>query len=161
MRCGVAGERTPHTSDQSLEALRTTLIDEWIGGQIRYHDRAARSHHLWARAGEIALWAIYVATVAVAVGHAVAHRHEPPLTLLSISLPALGGFVGALLTVRQHRALQKRSEQMRNELLLVRQDMCRAEARELPRRAVDAAQLIAQENGDWLGAMWFLEVEHV
>jgi hypothetical protein len=34
------------------------------------------------------------------------------------------------------------------------------ETRMLAKASSEAARLVAEEAGDWLGAMWFLDIEH-
>jgi hypothetical protein len=49
---------------------------------------------------------------------------------------------------------------MRSDLEAVRRALLGAEPQTIGRVVSQAAQIIAEENGDWFGAMWFLDVEH-
>jgi len=79
----------------------------------------------------------------------------------SIVLPVAGLSLGAILTIRQHHALASRFHRMRNDLLSVRDMLLDADtATKLRRSAFEAARIVADEAGDWLGAMWFLDADH-
>ena len=76
------------------------------------------------------------------------------------ALPVAAAALGVVLTVRQHRALADRYRRMHADLIAVRRALLAADAATLEKTAQEAARLIAEENGDWLGAMWFLDLEH-
>jgi len=142
-------------------ALKDAIVRQWIGGQIAFHRGAAARHERADRilvAGTTGAFALTIAAVAV---HALDVWHEEAL-FLSIALPAAGASLGALATVGQHRALARRYEQMHGDLEVIRRAAEAAVTVGEPRAASsEAARVIAQEGGDWFGAMWFLDVEHV
>jgi SMODS and SLOG-associating 2TM effector domain 1 len=142
-----------------LEQLKRHLADDWIGGQIRYHEAAARRHRRWRRVLTTAVATLFIATVAFALLHAF-HIAEQASTFLTITLPAAGASLGALLTVNQHHALSERHARMRSDLAVVRRTLLDANAETLGKASSEAARVIAQETGAWFGAMWFLDVEH-
>jgi hypothetical protein len=49
---------------------------------------------------------------------------------------------------------------MHADLVAVRRSLLRADAETIGKATQEAARLVAEENGDWLGAMWFLDLEH-
>ena len=101
----------------------------------------------------------FIATVPFALLHAC-HIAELASTFLTITLPAAGASLGALLTVNQHHALGERHARMRSDLVLVRRTLLDANAETLGMASSEAARAVAQETGAWFGAMWFLDIEH-
>ena len=151
--------RGPHPTT-GHDALRQRLAEDWIGGQIAYHAKACREHE---RRGFVLTWLVLVCffgMLAFATLHATTHTGEHFAVLFSITLPVAAGALGVVLTVRQHRALADRYRRMHADLVAVRRSLRKADAQTLGKVAQEAARLIAEENGDWLGAMWFLDVEH-
>lgn len=141
-------------------ALRRRLADSWIGGQISYHARACRHH---ARRGALLTSLILVCffgTIAFATLHAATRTAEDVSIVLTITLPVAAAAVGVVLNVRQHRALADRYRRMHRDLVAARRALLRADPGTLGKAAQEAARVIAEENGDWLGAMWFLDLEH-
>jgi cell division protein FtsL len=78
---------------------------------------------------------------------------------LSVTLPTAAAAVGVILTVHQHRALAERYGRMRSRLVSVQESLRNADAQTIRKATSDAARVIAEENGDWFGAMWFHDVE--
>jgi hypothetical protein len=152
--------RRPAADARDVGVLRDAIEHEWIGGQIAYHEAAARLHRGRARVLEVVAALLFLATLIAAAVHATAEGGRLP-EFLAITFPAAAASVGAWLSIRQHRALERRSEQMLGDLRRLQADVAAAEPRELAVLAANAARVIAQETGDWLGAMWFLEMEHV
>ena len=147
-------------STTNYEALRQRLADDWIGSQIAYHAKACREHE---RRGLVLTWLVLVCffgTLGFATLHATTHTGEDFAVLFSITLPVAAAALGVVLTVRQHRALADRYRRMHADLVAVHRSLLQADAQTLGKAAQEAARLIAEENGDWLGAMWFLDVEH-
>jgi SMODS and SLOG-associating 2TM effector domain 1 len=144
---------------RGLEQLKRHLADGWIGGQIRYHEAAARRHRRWGQILTSAVATCFIATVPFALLHAF-HVAEHASTFLTITLPAAGASLGALLTINQHHALSERHARMRSDLAVVRRTVVDANADTLGKASSEAARVIAQETGAWFGAMWFLDIEH-
>jgi hypothetical protein len=133
-------------------------VARWIAGQIRYHGRAARRHRRWDGILTWAVWVLVVATVAAAFAHLLdedSHR----AVLLTITLPAIAAAIGAWLTITQHRALHTRFVRMESDLALVLDRLLESDS-DLKVASRDAARIISREGEDWLGTMWFLDVEH-
>ena len=155
----VGPPRTP--SPDEIDGLRHRLADEWVGGQIEYHERARRRHQRRGRA----LTSVIVVFIAGVVLSAMLHAVDPSKTvektaiLLSITLPVTAAALGVILTVRQHRALAERYRRMRSDLVSVRDSLLSVDAETIGKTTSEAARVIAEENGDWFGAMWFLDVE--
>lgn len=155
-------------SDEEVESLRRSLAVDWIGGQIGFHKRMRDLHERRNRWLTSIVLLLFVGTVVFAILHGRDGRGllEDLSTALSIVLPAAGASLGAVLTVRQHRALAERSRRMHSDLVSVQRSLLDtpprllAETRMLAKASSEAARLIAEEAGDWLGAMWFLDIEH-
>jgi hypothetical protein len=79
---------------------------------------------------------------------------------MTIVLPAAGASLGALLTINQHKAQSERYARMIADLAVVRRTLLNANPRTLPQASSEAARVVAQETGVWVGAMWFLDIEH-
>jgi hypothetical protein len=79
--------------------------------------------------------------------------------VLSVALPTAAAAVGVILTVLQHRALAERYGRMRPRLVSVKEKLRNSDAQTIRQATSDAARVIAEENGDWFGAMWFHDVE--
>ena len=144
---------------RELDDLKRSLADDWIGGQIRYHEAAARHHLRWHKLLSAAVAVFFIATVPFALLHAF-HIAEHASTFLTITLPAAGASLGALLTVNQHHALGERHARMRSDLAVVQRTLLDANAETLGMASSEAARAVAQETGAWFGAMWFLDIEH-
>jgi uncharacterized integral membrane protein len=142
-----------------LEQLKRSLADDWIGEQIRYHEAAARNHRRWHEILTAAVGTFFIATVPFALLHAF-HIAEQASTFLTITLPAAGASLGALLTVNQHHALGERHARMRSDLAVVQRTLLDANAETLGQASSEAARAVAQETGAWFGTMWFLDIEH-
>jgi hypothetical protein len=153
----VAGPET--LTGRRLEQLKSHLADDWIDGQIRYHETAARRHRRSHQVLTALIATFFIATVPFAVLHAF-HIAEHASTFLTITLPAAGASLGALLTVNQHHALSERHARMRSDLAVVRPTLLDANAETVGQASSEAARVIAQETGAWFGAMWFLDIEH-
>jgi hypothetical protein len=90
-----------------------------------------------------------------------AHAAREAALFLAITLPAASAALGALATVAQHRALKERSVNMKSNLVVALDTVLEADETQLGPASMDAARMISSETGDWMGAMWFLDVEHI
>ena len=154
----VGAPRTP--SDDVVDSLKVRLADEWIGGQIHYHAKARARHAREGFALSFLVLVFFFGAVLFAIFHAATSIIEEPAVLLSVTLPVAAASLGAILTVRQHRALAERYARMHSDLVSVRRSLLDADAGTIGKAAAEAARVIAEENGDWFGAMWFLDIEH-
>ena len=121
---------------------------------------AKKEHQKWQRILQVTILILFAAAVICAVLDAI--RVSRNVTgCLSVAFPAAAASLGALLTVRQHRQLAERSEKMSKDLEEERLELEKAEGRrELASTGARAARIMADESEDWLGALWFLDVEH-
>jgi hypothetical protein len=151
----------PEPDQDELADLRWRLAEQWLGEQIRfYRARAHKDQRMDRRLRYLAIAAFALALL-FAVFHALGIWHNPSV-LLSITLPALGGSLGVIVTVAQYRALASRYERMASELVVRQAAIQTATSLAgLEAASMDAARIIAQETGDWFGAMWFLDIEHL
>ena len=92
--------------------------------------------------------------------HALTTFGEEFWIVCTVTLPVAGAALGIVLNVRQHHALAERYERMHSTLIVTRQALLDADSRSIAIAASEAARVIAEENGDWFGSMWFLDVEH-
>jgi uncharacterized membrane protein YbhN (UPF0104 family) len=150
---------SPTLSDAEVDSLKRRLGDEWIGRQIAYHAKARRRHERRGLGLTALVVLLFFGAVLFAFLHAT-NTIERPSIFLSVTLPITAAAVGVILTVRQHRALAERYRRMHSDLVSVRRSLLDADAQTIQSASSEAARLIAEENGDWLGAMWFLDVEH-
>jgi hypothetical protein len=152
--------RPPKTALDTPQVRR--FVVHWIRGQIRYHRRNARRH---ARLDALLSPTVVVVFLAVALFAFLrllhlAHWLDDLSLAATITLPAVGGAIGALLTVAQHRALHIRYEGMEGDLANVLHDVRGADEHRLREESLRAARIISDESEAWLGTMWFLDVEH-
>jgi SMODS and SLOG-associating 2TM effector domain 1 len=158
-RPGAVGR--PRTlSDEEIDSLKPRLADEWIGRQIAYHERARRRHKRRGSALTSLVLVFFSGTVLFAALHAATHTLERVSIFLTVTLPVAAAAVGVILTVRQHRALAERYARMHSDLVSVRRSLLEVDAQSIGKTTSEAARVVAEENGDWFGAMWFLDVEH-
>jgi hypothetical protein len=131
----------------------------WPVRQISFYATKRRRHRL-AQHGLIgASGAFFVVTVVFAMLHGWGILEEHAI-FLTILLPAAGAAAGVLATVGQHLAMSERYERMESELTIRQEALCATTSRQgLAGASADAARVIVQETGDWLGAMWFLDIE--
>ena len=151
-------EARPRTAQLDREQLRRHLVDRWIDGQIKYHEKAFPRHKLRGSIFTGLILLCFFGTVLFAALHAT-DAVEKASIVLTITLPVAAAALGVVLTVRQHRALFDRYSRMYADLIAIRRAFLAADATALEKTAQEAARLIAEENGDWLGAMWFLDLE--
>jgi hypothetical protein len=147
-------------ADDEVETLRRRLADDWIGGQIVYHASAKRRHERKNVVLTSAILVFFFGAVLFAALHATTESVERPAIFLSITLPVAAAAVGVVLTVRQHRALAERYGRMHSDLISIQQSFRSVDPGTIGKTTAEAARVIAEENGDWFGAMWFLDVEH-
>jgi hypothetical protein len=160
-------DRRPQESVPSMVEVRRFVV-QWIDGQIRYHRRNARRHARLA-----ALLTPWVVGLFCAAALCAGVRLLPLLHVLhlpewlrnlflaaTIALPAFAAALGAWLTIAQHHALHVRYEGMEADLAGVLHDVRDADEDRLGEESLRAASVISDEGGDWLGTMWFLDVEH-
>jgi hypothetical protein len=144
-----------------LERVKRFVI-RWLECQIAYHWRKAQGHGtrdaLWTPLVVVLFWGGAASAVA-RLAH-LSDTLEDISIVLTITLPAIGAALGAWLTVAQHRALHARHEGMQADLADVLHEIRGAEGDRLGPASRDAARIISGEGGDWLGTMWFLDVEH-
>ena len=157
--------RTISASD--IAELKQLLAENWIQGQIDYHDMAKATHGLLLHRLTLILYLAFALTLAAAALDAIlAGLDAAPAVVglskaLTITLPVVGASVGGALTISQHHALAERSEQMQSDLRRVKQDVREAsDLRSLREATIAATSLIAPETGSWFGALWFLDIEH-
>jgi hypothetical protein len=147
-------------ADDEVETLRRRLADDWIGGQIVYHASAKRRHERKNVVLTSAILVFFFGAVLFAALHATTESVERPAIFLSITLPVAAAAVGVVLTVRQHRALAERYGRMHSDLISIQRSFRSVDPGTIGKTTAEAARVIAEENGDWFGAMWFLDVEH-
>jgi SMODS and SLOG-associating 2TM effector domain 1 len=154
-------ERGEKTRNQLADeaALKRRLADQWIGAQISYHGQRFKEHHRWHWLLLTTILVLFAAAVICAILDASGVGRSVT-GFLSVLLPAAAASLGALLTVRQDRQLAERSRQISTDLREAQWQINHADEHGLVGTAMQAAHIMAEENEDWLGALWFLDVEH-
>jgi hypothetical protein len=162
--------RRPETGAGSPEVslLRRYLSHYWIGGQISYHQKAARRHRSWDGALTRVTGLLFFLTLIAAVLHMAgvgergAHKTHLALLLIvaSISIPAIGAAMHGISTQRQFRRHADRYQRMAGLLTRLREEMDSAKSAERVRRlAADTERVMREENSDWFGVMRFHDME--
>jgi SMODS and SLOG-associating 2TM effector domain 1 len=147
--------------EADLGELRWRLAEKWLGEQIRFYRRRGPRNLRSERILSGVVLATFVLAMLVAVLH-WRHIAEKWPILLSVVLPALGTSVGAIVTIAQYRALAERYDRVAAELAFHQARIHEAVSlNALSSASFEAARTIAEETGDWFGAMWFLDVEHL
>lgn len=149
-------------------ALRRYLSNHWIGGQQEYHEKAAHRYHdrdeKLMRATGILFGSTLVAAILHTLGIGRHGSHETHwsalLTVLSITIPAVGAALHGIGTQRQFRRHSQRSTRMAMLLRQLRNDMDTAQTLSQVRQvAAETEAVMREESGDWFGAVRFHDVE--
>jgi hypothetical protein len=152
-------DRRPRETALDPAHVRRFVV-HWIDGQIRYHRRNAHRH---AKLDALLSPLVLVVFLGVAVSALLRlvdlDRLDDPSVAATITLPAVGGAIGAWLTVAQHRALHIRYEGMESDLANVLHDVRGADEHRVREESLRAARIVSDESEAWLGTMWFLDVE--
>jgi hypothetical protein len=156
------------TGSPEVASLRRYLSHYWIGGQIGYHQKAARRHRARDDALTRATALLFSFTLVAAVLHMAGigehgtHRTHLALLLVvaSISIPAIGAAVHGISTQRQFRRQADRYQRMAGLLAQLQEEMDNAESVERVRQlAADTERVMREENSDWFGVMRFHDME--
>jgi hypothetical protein len=149
-----------------LGACRRMLRDEWIGGQLDYHEDRADRFHTALHSGERWAQRLFLGTLVAASLHVLlelpqlvgfqapdwVHPVLVALTVLAVALPAWGAAVHGVLHQGEFERLVERSESMIAGLTalrarLVAQDQPGSAA--LARLAIEASEEMLEEVVDW------------
>jgi hypothetical protein len=151
-----------------LNHLKQYLADNWIGGQIHYHEGQSK------KLGSRDSWLIRVTTILFAVTLVAAILHTARwgekgtqlshpavlLIVLSISIPAIGAAIHGIGTLREYRRNSQRYARMAKILTKLRRQMLSADSLERVRvLAAETEQIMREENSDWFGVMRFHDME--
>lgn len=145
----------PASPGDSLQGLKSALIDGWIGLQAAWHtDKAHREDHhaRWGR--RLTFW-LFVATLTMAVvhwlfGHALHGTPGQIVTLLAIVLPACAAAMHSIERVRDHDRTAARSRQMAKLLDRLADRLRAAENMdELREAAREIDEALAEEVEEW------------
>jgi len=135
-------------------------VAHWIRGQIDFHKGKAETNRQRDRLYNWGATGAFLLAIAFACLHAAEIWKDWSL-FFSILLPAIAAAAGVLSSVEQHRALRRRYEDMRGDLKIALRSVLEAHETDLGSATVDAARIMSQESGDWFGAMWFTDVDHL
>lgn len=153
---------TVDVSPVQVEALRETLIREWIRPQIMYHRRRSVDHEQRQR---LLVWvsiAAFGVTALVAIVHLsnVAKGLDDSLLLVSIALPAFGSAFAGIAAHRQHQRNATVYRRMARHLTGAELRMGQAATlAEVQSAAAAIDDIMAEEHLDWLGVMTFNDFE--
>lgn len=162
--------RRPETgaAPDDFRPLRRYLSHYWIGGQITYQKKAARTQRRWDDRLTRATVILFLLTLVAALLHVAGVGERGTLKshwavlliVVSISVPAIGAAVHGIGTQRQYRRHADRYYRMASLLTRLQEDMDRAasldDVRDL---AVETERIMREENGDWFGVMRFHDME--
>ena len=156
----------PHVriGSSDLAALRHYLSDVWIGGQIRYHRKAAGRQGAWENRLLLATVVLFGVTLVVAFLHMQRTGYKESLDrwliVLSICLPAIGAAVHGIRVQAQFRRQCQRYTRMVGLLDQLKSDMDHASSLARIREvAAETERVMREENSDWFGVMRFHDVE--
>jgi SMODS and SLOG-associating 2TM effector domain 3/SMODS and SLOG-associating 2TM effector domain 1 len=137
------------------------VVLAWISGQLDYHQKRRWHHEDWDFLLSTGAFVSFALAIVFALVHAFGDPLHGAALFLTVLLPALSAALGGLLSVGQHRALARRYEQMHTDLEIVKRFVERAGRSWAGPASIEAAKIINDESADWLGAMWFLDVDHL
>jgi hypothetical protein len=150
----------PQLGPRELDAVRRFIVQAWLGGQRKFHERAAqRKERLYRRARRLVL-SLFCITLTMAVLHLLglgeAHDRPPLLaagpwfTFLAIVLPAWGAAVHGISKQFEYERIAARSEQMTRLLNHFVERAEQASSWEQLRKIVqEAAHVMCLENYEW------------
>jgi hypothetical protein len=155
-----------HLRRDDAAALRTLLVEDWIQGQIEYHERTARRAWRLNNLCTLLMGAIALATIVVALLHISALSAKRPsegtLKLAALVLPAFGGAAAGLREYGQLRLHQERSERAATRLRGLGDRMAAASTLTSIRHlAAEAQRIMVDETVDWYGVSEFQDVNIV
>ncbi len=147
------GERRVDQADinSSLEGMQ-----DYLKGQIGYHNGKAKSLARRYRLLHYSGLALFGLTFIAAVAHVFLHHHPGPLlqtlTLITIFFPAMGAALHAIMVQEELHKLKRVSEDMAEQLERYDQQLKQhreGEVAQLRSIMVEAAELMAGEASDW------------
>lgn len=153
-------------TQQHFEGIRSFLVDDWIGGQIAYHNSNVRRLETKARKYERLHFLVIGAIVVFSVLHAlgIGHHHDAQhdhtgllfarvdiwIALLTSVLPAWAAAVHALSTADDHERMAERSQRMTQLLRGLAERIKKADSRQQLEVCVrEAEELFDLENQEW------------
>lgn len=147
-----------------FDAVRLFLAEQWVGGQIRYHEHYEERYERWHGRIKALIIAVAVATLAMAVVHATGWGEETALprylSWLGVVLPAAVGAVAAVGEQREYLRHAERYGQMAERLTEVKGELAGATGSdELRRAAMVADAVMRDEAHDWFSLMRIREIE--
>jgi hypothetical protein len=165
----VVGHRPEITTPApGVASLRGYLSRYWIGGQLSYHEKTARTHRRWDDGLVRATAVLFSLTLVAAFLHMLGLGEQGPhrsslamlLIVVSISVPAVGAAVHGISTQRQFRRHAQRYSRMAGLLTRVQEEMDRAASlEEIRELAAETELIMREENSDWFGVMRFHDME--
>lgn len=155
-------QRQPEGGAQ-LDQLKDFFVGAWIEDQINYHRKTAshqeRLHHRLAIVGIILFGLTFIAAVLHAFHFGPRELHTL-LSFMAVSLPAIGGALGAIRTHREYLRNAERSAEMVRHLEDIKWKMTRAGDLESFLQLVrETEETMLHENEDWRVAVRFHGLE--
>lgn len=155
--------RTDVAASPSLAALKKFIVDGWIAPQAQWHDKNCHKRTHRSHAIHVYSWAIFVATLLVAllhmagVGHGDSHAEHHTagvvaqlIALAAILLPAVGAAFHAIAALHDDDRVAARSSQLAPMLRgLADRAQSAHDLEQLVQVVVEADHVIAHENDDW------------
>lgn len=143
----------------------------WIQDQIKFHEQTYKRLEKLNHRFEIAGIAIFFLAMVAALIHIILSFCDPELhleglehtlTILALTLPAIGAGIGGIRTQREYSRIEKRSKNMANALTdLNRRMSLVTDFKSFEKLLREAEELMLRETQDWLMLMRFTDVEAV
>jgi hypothetical protein len=150
--------------ESDVPILRALLAEQWMSGQIRYHQGAERKQR--RRERQIHGLTLVAVLFALVVGvlhasHLVGHGDLGDLlSLAGFAVPLAAAALNGIAEQREYGRHAERYERMVQNLQVVRRRMeCTNDLDGLRRLTLLADAAIREEHGDWFGTMVFKHLE--
>ena len=156
--------RAPRSQPNDVRVLRSFLASRWLGEQERYYRDATAEHGRRHRRLAVGVAGAFLLTIAAAILHSVGFGHRKHsgefVTVLSLTLPALGAALSGLAAQREDLRHAERYQWLADTLAAARRRMEAApDVRTVQTVAAEAELALLEEHRDWFGVMQFHDFE--
>jgi hypothetical protein len=156
--------RPRFSTPADFERLRSFLATGWLSDQVQYFRKAADQHQRRHRGFVIIIAVLFLLTIVAAILHSLRLGHGEHsgdlVSMLSLTLPALGAALSGLAAQREHHRHAERYQWLTDTLAAAQRRMQMApDVRSLQKIAAEAELVLLDENRDWFGVMRFHDFE--
>jgi hypothetical protein len=151
----------PDYCPSDLEGLRQVLDEQWIGDQLRYHDKTSRRYEEHSRRFAWAAVGLFALSAVAALVHSIGIRHTNSVWgFLSIVVPAIGAALSGYAAQRDYARHAERSRLFAATLNQAQQQLTAAASfHDIQEIAASVAMLMRGEAGDWYSIVRLQEIE--